>query len=86
MNDALLELCQISYRYPDGSVGLDACSIAIQRGSRNVLIGANGSMVLFKSFFRADRYFYTLKLAPMARMAPARTTSAAAKSRRQTRS
>ena len=43
----------------------------------------DGSMVLFKSFFRADRYFYTLKLAPMA---PARTTSAAAKSRRQTRS
>lgn len=39
----LLELSQISYRYPDGSVGLDACSIAIQRGSRNVLIGANGS-------------------------------------------
>ena len=39
----LLELSQISYRYPDGSVGLNDCSIAIQRASRNVLIGANGS-------------------------------------------
>ena len=39
----LLELDQIGFRYPDGSVGLDDCSLSIQRGSRNVLIGVNGS-------------------------------------------
>lgn len=43
MNAALLELHEVSYRYPDGSVGLNNCSLAIRRGSRNVLIGANGS-------------------------------------------
>lgn len=43
MSAPLLELSQVSYRYPDGSVGLDNCSLAIRRGSRNVLIGANGS-------------------------------------------
>lgn len=39
----LLELEQASFRYPNGGVGLDACSLAIRRGSRNALIGANGS-------------------------------------------
>ncbi|MBL8416186.1 MAG: ABC transporter ATP-binding protein [Propionivibrio sp.] len=39
----LLELEQASYRYPNGGVGLEACSLAIRRGSRNALIGANGS-------------------------------------------
>ena len=39
----LLELDQIAFSYPDGSVGLDGCSLSIQRGSRNVLIGVNGS-------------------------------------------
>lgn len=43
MSAPLLELSQVSYRYPDGSVGLKDCSLAIRRGSRNVLIGANGS-------------------------------------------
>ena len=43
MSTPLLELRQVSYRYPDGSFGLNDCSLAIQRGSRNVLIGANGS-------------------------------------------
>ena len=43
MNDCLLELQGVSYRYPDGSQGLDDCSLAIRRGSRNVLIGANGA-------------------------------------------
>lgn len=43
MNDCLLELHQVSYRYPDGSLGLNDCSLAIRRGSRNVLIGANGA-------------------------------------------
>lgn len=39
----LLALERVSFRYPDGGVGLDGCSLAIRRGSRNVLIGANGS-------------------------------------------
>jgi cobalt/nickel transport system ATP-binding protein len=39
----LLELENVSFRYPDGGVGLEGCSLAIQRGSRNALIGANGS-------------------------------------------
>lgn len=43
MNSPLLELCDVSYRYPDGSVGLDGCSLSIGRATRNVLIGANGS-------------------------------------------
>lgn len=43
MNDCLLELQQVGYRYPDGSLGLHDCSLAIRRGSRNVLIGANGA-------------------------------------------
>lgn len=40
---SLLELENISFRYPDGSIGLNGCSLSIQRGSRNALIGANGS-------------------------------------------
>lgn len=43
MTDILLHLEQVHYRYPDGSVGLEGCSLAVARGSRNVLIGANGS-------------------------------------------
>ena len=39
----LLELNAVSFRYPDGSVGLDGCSLRIERGSRNALIGVNGS-------------------------------------------
>jgi len=39
----LLELEHVSFRYPDGSIGLNGCSLAIQCGSRNALIGANGS-------------------------------------------
>ena len=46
----LLELDQVCFRYPDGAVGLAHCSLAIERGSRNALIGANGSgkTTLFK--------------------------------------
>ncbi len=43
VNDNLLELAAVSFRYPDGSVGLDGCSLSIRRGSRNALIGANGA-------------------------------------------
>ena len=41
--DALLELDHVAFRYPDGNVGLDGCSLTIRRGSRNALIGANGA-------------------------------------------
>ena len=43
MSELLLELDRVAFRYPDGSVGLDGCSLAIARGSRNALIGANGA-------------------------------------------
>ena len=39
----LLQLNEVVYRYPDGSIGLDGCSLSLARGSRNALIGANGS-------------------------------------------
>jgi len=39
----LLEFADVGFRYPDGSIGLNACSLAIARGSRNALVGANGS-------------------------------------------
>ena len=39
----LLAFDNVSFRYPDGNVGLDGCSLAIRRGSRNALIGANGA-------------------------------------------
>lgn len=40
---SLFELRDLSYAYPDGSIGLDGCSLRIERGSRNALLGANGS-------------------------------------------
>ena len=43
MNPPLLELDDVSFRYPDGNVGLDHCSLTIQCGTRNALIGANGA-------------------------------------------
>lgn len=39
----VLELQDVSFRYPDGSVGLDGCSITIPRGKRVALLGANGA-------------------------------------------
>ena len=39
----LLEACALSHVYPDGSVGLDGCSLTIRSGSRNALLGSNGS-------------------------------------------
>ena len=39
----LLEALSLSHRYADGSLGLDGCSLAIRRGSRNALLGAHGS-------------------------------------------
>ena len=43
MTDHILELQDVSFRYPDGSVGLDRCSFPITRGSRTALLGANGA-------------------------------------------
>ena len=31
----------VTFRYPDGNVGLDTCSLRIARGSSNALPGAN---------------------------------------------
>ncbi|MFT3848808.1 MAG: ABC transporter ATP-binding protein [Propionivibrio sp.] len=42
-NAPLLELDAVAFRYPDGNVGLDGCSLTIVKGSRNALIGANGA-------------------------------------------
>ena len=39
----LLELEDVNFRYPDGSVGLDSCSLPILRGSRTALLGTNGA-------------------------------------------
>ncbi|WP_319241802.1 ABC transporter ATP-binding protein [uncultured Propionivibrio sp.] len=42
-HDVLLQFEQVAYRYPDGSIGLDGCSLGIRAGSRNALLGANGA-------------------------------------------
>ena len=42
-NTLLLEFQHVAYRYPDGSTGLDGCSLGIRAGSRNALLGANGA-------------------------------------------
>jgi len=41
--EPILELQEVCFRYPDGSVGLDKCSFSIQRGNRIALLGANGA-------------------------------------------
>jgi cobalt/nickel transport system ATP-binding protein len=41
--DHILELKDVSFRYSDGSVGLDNCSLPIIRGGRTVVLGANGA-------------------------------------------
>jgi len=41
--DHILELNNVSFRYPDSSVGLDNCSLPIMRGARTVVLGANGA-------------------------------------------
>jgi len=42
-SDSILELKQVGFRYPDGSVGLDGCTLSITRSSRFALLGANGA-------------------------------------------
>ncbi|HEX7622362.1 MAG TPA: ABC transporter ATP-binding protein, partial [Anaeromyxobacteraceae bacterium] len=39
----VLELTEVGFRYPDGSLGLDRCTLAIRRGSRTAVLGANGA-------------------------------------------
>jgi cobalt/nickel transport system ATP-binding protein len=41
--EPILELKEVGFRYPDGSIGLDGCSISVQRGQRIALLGANGA-------------------------------------------
>lgn len=42
-NSPILETKEVSFRYPDGSRGLENCSLAIERGSRTAILGANGA-------------------------------------------
>jgi len=43
MNDALLTLNNVSYRYPDGTSALNDCSLTIRKGTRTTVLGANGA-------------------------------------------
>ncbi|KAL1972482.1 hypothetical protein VTN31DRAFT_6896 [Thermomyces dupontii] len=38
-----IEVNQLSYKFPDGSVGLENVSLSLPAGSRTLLIGANGA-------------------------------------------
>ncbi len=40
---AVLELAGVGHVYPDGSTGLRDCSLALARGQRHALLGANGA-------------------------------------------
>ena len=40
---AVLELAGVHFAYPDGSPGLRDCSLALGRGRRHALLGANGA-------------------------------------------
>jgi len=42
-NLPFVQLEAVSYRYPDGTVGLSDCSLSIERGSRTTLMGGNGA-------------------------------------------
>jgi cobalt/nickel transport system ATP-binding protein len=42
-NTTILELQEVGYRYPDGSRGLDQCSISFERGMRTAVLGLNGA-------------------------------------------
>ncbi|MRW90407.1 ATP-binding cassette domain-containing protein [Duganella sp. FT80W] len=43
MSTPLLELQAVSHVYPDGSKGLNDCTLTLQRGRRYALLGANGA-------------------------------------------
>ena len=43
IKDNIFELQDVCFRYPDGSRGLEQCSLSIHSGSRTAVLGANGS-------------------------------------------
>ena len=43
MIDPILQVLQVSYRYPDGRLALDSISLAVEPGERVALIGPNGA-------------------------------------------
>lgn len=43
MTHAILEFQAVQYTYPDGSRGLDNCTLAIAAGERTAILGANGA-------------------------------------------
>lgn len=43
MINHILEVKDVSFRYPDGSIGLEHCSLAIPRFGCTALLGANGA-------------------------------------------
>ena len=43
MNDAILKLEDVSYRYSDGTRALDNCSLTVRRGTRTAVLGVNGA-------------------------------------------
>ena len=43
MNDAILRLEDVSYRYADGTRALDNCSLTVRRGARTAVLGVNGA-------------------------------------------
>lgn len=43
MNNAILSLNNVVYRYPDGTCALNDCSLTIRRGMRTAVLGANGA-------------------------------------------
>ena len=42
-SDNIFALQDVCFRYPDGSKGLEYCSLSINSGSRTAVLGANGS-------------------------------------------
>jgi len=43
MTNPILALHEVAFTYPEGSVGLQNCTLAIPRGSRTAILGVNGS-------------------------------------------
>ncbi|MGQ9922106.1 MAG: energy-coupling factor ABC transporter ATP-binding protein [Desulfobacca sp.] len=43
MTAPILALKEVTFIYPEGSIGLRNCNLAIPRGSRTAILGANGS-------------------------------------------
>ncbi|MEO1942365.1 MAG: ATP-binding cassette domain-containing protein, partial [Campylobacterales bacterium] len=39
----LIELHQVSYRFPEGGIGLEKTDLSIEEGEKVILLGSNGS-------------------------------------------